>query len=179
MKKINNSGFAIVETIVVAVFVMGICSFLFANFLPLIADYERIEDYDNIEHVYKANEVRKLILREKTSLNALIKSSIVSNSGYLKWKEGDNSICNSLSIKNFCQKLFSNDYLGVDTIYITPFKLKNFKTTVKNDDSFSRSFKEYIEYLPSYDRYSSTFDSYYRLIIVYNDGNMANIEVIL
>lgn len=179
MKKINNSGFAIVETIVVAVFVMGICSFLFANFLPLIADYERIEDYDNVEHVYKTNEVRKLILREKNNLNNSIKSYIKSNSGYLEWKEGVNSICNSLSIKNFCQKLFSNDYLGVDTIYITPFKIGNFKAIVKNDDRFSRSFKEYIDYLPSYDRYSSTFDSYYRLIVIYKDGNMANIEVIL
>mgnify|MGYP006955121113 CR=1 FL=1 len=43
MKKIDNKGFVIVETIIVAVFIIGICTFLFANFIPLIGEYERVE----------------------------------------------------------------------------------------------------------------------------------------
>ena len=61
MKQIDNQGFLMVETIIVAVFVIGICTFLFTNFLPLIADYERVSDYDNVDTKYKAHEIRKML----------------------------------------------------------------------------------------------------------------------
>ena len=52
MKNIDNHGFVMVETIVVAVFIIGICTFLFANFLPLIGDYERVSQYDTVDSKY-------------------------------------------------------------------------------------------------------------------------------
>ena len=73
MKKINkidSRGFVIVETIVVAVFIIGICTFLFANFLPLIGDYERVSDYDGLDSKYKTHEIRKMLLREIANDNS-------------------------------------------------------------------------------------------------------------
>ena len=64
INKVDNKGFVIVETIIVAVFIIGICTFLFANFLPLIGDYERISNYDDLDSKYKTHEIRKMILRE-------------------------------------------------------------------------------------------------------------------
>lgn len=42
-KKIDNKGFMLAETLVVSIFVMSIFSFIYANILPLIAEYEKIK----------------------------------------------------------------------------------------------------------------------------------------
>ena len=188
MKKIDNRGFVMVETIIVAVFIIGICTFLFANFLPLIADYERISDYDTVEAKYKAHEIRKMILRDLSNNNDLeeLFISIPSDVGYSRYSNyttevsGEavikNSLCDNLSSVNYCNKLLSSSFLGVKDIFITSFKLGKIKSTIKNIAG-ERALKEYIDYLPSYSKYASRYDSYYRLIIVFNGGEMANIEV--
>lgn len=177
-----------VETIIVAVFIIGICTFLFANFLPLIADYERVSDYDSIESKYKAHEIRKMILRDLNNNNDLetLFTSISSEMGYNRYSnyttevDGEavikNSLCDNLTSTNYCNKLFSEYYLNVKDVFITSFKLGKIKSTIKNVTG-ERALKEYIDYLPSYSKYSSRYDDYYRLIIVFNNGEMANIEV--
>ena len=37
----NKKGFVLVETIVAAVFVLGLFSFIIANLLPLVGEYEK------------------------------------------------------------------------------------------------------------------------------------------
>lgn len=186
MKKIDTRGFVMVETIIVAVFVMGICAFLFANFIPLIGEYERVEKYDTMDKKYKTNEIRKMILRELDTDNEQLFTNVDTN-GYVRYsfKEEDNGeiktiyneLCNYLDSKNYCNTLLGSNYLNVSSIIITPFKLEGFKNLVKNSKDFSKAEKQYIDYLPSYKKYSSRYDSYYRLIVVYNDGDLSNIEV--
>ena len=77
----------------------------------------------------------------------------------------------------FCHTLLGNRFLDVKEIMITPFKLSNVKKSVKNDNNVSRALKEYIDYLPSYKKYSGDYDSYYRIIVVFNNGHIANVEV--
>ena len=168
MKKIDNQGFVMVETIVVAVFVIGICTFLFTNFLPLIADYERVSEYDNVDTKYKAHEIRKMLLREfdkDANLTSIFSSHISSNTGYYRYQNyseevGDevvvkNRLCSLLTSPNYCNKLLSTDYLNVKEIIVTPFKLSNFKGIVKDNQDFDRSLREYVEYLPDYSKYSN------------------------
>ena len=52
MKKMGNKGFALVETLIVATFVMGILTLIFTNYLPMMGKYERRERYDDIDSVY-------------------------------------------------------------------------------------------------------------------------------
>lgn len=190
MKKIDNQGFVMVETIVVAVFVIGICTFLFTNFLPLIADYERVSEYDNVDTKYKAHEIRKMLLREfdkDANLTSIFSSHISSNTGYYRYQNyseevGDevvvkNRLCSLLTSPNYCNKLLSTDYLNVKEIIVTPFKLSNFKGIVKDNQDFERSLREYVEYLPDYSKYSNRYDSYYRIIVAFNDERFSNIEV--
>ena len=51
MKKNNKNGFVLVETLIVVVFVAAIFSIMFLNFYPLIGEYERRENYDDVEGV--------------------------------------------------------------------------------------------------------------------------------
>lgn len=175
-----------VETIVVAVFVIGICTFLFTNFLPLIGDYEKVSNYDTMESKYKVNEIRKMILRDLDN-NAEIEkifTNISTETGYTRFTNyivGEeeiikNKLCDNLDSSNYCYKLLGQDYLNVKDVIITKFKLSKIKSSIK-DLSGDRALKEYIDYLPSYSKYSSRYDNYYRLIVTFNDGNMANIEV--
>ena len=177
-----------VETIIVAVFVIGICTFLFANFLPLIGDYERVSQYDTLESKYKNHEIRKMILRDLNSNNDLevLFTDISGTTVYNKYSNYEatlsdriiikNSLCDVLDSRNYCNKLLGKDHLDVKEIYITKFKLTDMKNSVKSLDG-QRALKEYIDYLPSYSKYSSRYNNYYRLIVIYNDGTMSNIEV--
>jgi len=195
MKKINSNGFVMVETIIVAVFVIGVCAFLFSNFLPLIGDYERVSQYDTLESKYKNHEIRKMLLREIKRDNSLVTSlfeTVNNTNKYNKYSSYESEISDRMVIKNelcdkigatysygthnYCNKLLGPDHLNVKEIYITKFKLTGMKTAVKSLDG-QRALKEYVEYLPSYSKYSSRYDNYYRLIVVYNDGTMSNIEV--
>jgi len=188
MKKIDTRGFVMVETIIVAVFVIGICTFLFANFLPLIGDYERVSNYDTVTSKYKVHEIRKMILRDlnKNADLEVLFTNIPSGEGYNKYSNYSvelsdrsiikNTLCDVLNSTNYCNKLLGENYLNVKEIYITSFKLSKMKSSVKALEG-NRALKEYIDYLPSYSKYSSRYDDYYRLIVVFNDGTMANIEV--
>ena len=58
MKKINNKGFALVETLIVSAFVIGIFSVMYANFYPMMGEYEKRENYDDISSIYNANLIK-------------------------------------------------------------------------------------------------------------------------
>lgn len=187
MKKINlvdnNGGFVIVETIIVSIFVIGICTFLFSNFLPLIGDYERISNYDDLDSKYKVHEIRKMILRDTLndySIGNIFTEVKTSNSKYFRYENDvtskNNKICDKLKSKKYCNLLLGKKFLDVKEIIITPFKLSEVKQSIKEDKNISRAVKEYIDYLPKYDKYSGK-DNYYRIVVVFNNGKLANVEV--
>ena len=59
---------------------------------------------------------------------------------------------------------------NVSKIYLTPYSTSVFKNYVKQDNvPFTRSFKEYIAYLPTYSKNTSKTPAtgYYRVIVEY------------
>ena len=64
MKKVNSKGFILAETLVVTVFVMIMFIFMYRNAVPLTAEYKRRENYDDVETVYAANEIKKLVMMD-------------------------------------------------------------------------------------------------------------------
>lgn len=170
----NKKGFVLVETIVTAVFVLGLFAFIIANILPLIGDYDRMRDYDSIESIYDAHMIRKMILKsdEARTVN-LVK--FPSGQNYYIFQGTD--ICLYLSNKNYCKKLLSRDYLDVKKIIVT-----NFNTSALKDkaSSFERATAEYIKYMPKYNNAPLQNYTYQRrLIIEFNDGRFVNIELLL
>ena len=173
MKKLNNKGFALVEVIIVAVFVTGISAFLFTNFLPLSAEYEKIADYDTVYLKYAAHQVKKMLLKEIMEDNDKAKLLEVGEEGYTLYKS--TALCNQLNNASYCHKLFSPNYLNIKSVIITGYRLVDIQQNVKSiDDSHLR---DYINYLPSYSKYEGNYLKYNRLIISFNDGTFANIEV--
>ena len=60
MKKINNKGFVLAETLVVTVFLMILFTMIYSNFYPLIGEYEKRENYDDVDGKYVAYWMKKL-----------------------------------------------------------------------------------------------------------------------
>ncbi|MBO5375691.1 MAG: hypothetical protein J6A52_02455 [Bacilli bacterium] len=173
----NNKGFVLVETIVTAVFVLGLFSFLITNILPLIGDFERMMDYDSIESKYDAHLIRKMILKDSNSCR--IENLItLSSREYYEFEGTD--LCLYLSNVNYCQKLLSSDFLDVKKIVLTKYDVSSLKN---KSDSFERALSEYIDYMPKYNNTSATHASQYfykrRLIVYFNDGRITNVELLL
>lgn len=170
----NKKGFVLVETIVTAVFVLGLFAFIIANILPLIGDYDRIRDYDSVQSIYDAHLIRKMILKsDATRTYNLV--NFPSGQDYYIFEGTD--ICYYLSNKNYCMKLLSRDYLDVRKIIITTFNTSSIKSKAS---TFDRGMAEYIKRMPKYNNAPLQSYSYQRRIIVeFNDGRFANVELLV
>lgn len=172
MKK-NNGGFLLAEAIVVGVFVLTLFTFLFVNVVPLVAKYESDEGYDTINGLYNANLIRTMILKDE-NYSDIIK---LGSAAYKRYDA--ETFCNLFDSKNYCKTLLNSSYLDVNYVYITWYRTEPIKNSAKNNSyAFERIERDYIEYLDGYKQPAgSTYDSYHRLIVYYNDGTFANIEI--
>ena len=173
-KVLNKKGFILVETLIVGVFIMGIFSLLYTNFFPLIGEYERYKDYDTVESTYIAHWGRMIALK---GLPESVYTT-ASTSGYL-----DITDCSLYTVsdgQNSCAAFKTMN--NISKIYLTSYATTNFKNFVKDNNSFSRSFREYISYLPTYSKNTSKTPAsgYYRVIIEYvsdDEYKYSNIEL--
>ena len=69
----NNKGFLLVETIVVATFLLTVLTILFLQFKNLIVSYNNSYNYNTVEGIYNLNTVRNYILAYESSENPLSK----------------------------------------------------------------------------------------------------------
>lgn len=67
MKKLKgNKGFALVETIICALFVAAIFTLLFTQLYPISGNFEATEYFDDIETKYIAHYLRQIITTDRT-----------------------------------------------------------------------------------------------------------------
>lgn len=129
MKKINSSGFVLAETLVVTVFLMVIFAMIYSNFLPLVGEYEKRENYDTVDGKYSVYWIKRMI--EDSSYNIpSTKSNAMSSEGYVRFECSDIvddeekrefciNIVNALQVEN-CNKK------GDDcNIFITRYRIRN------------------------------------------------------
>lgn len=174
MKKINKKGFALAETIVVGVFIIGLLTFLILNILPLVGDYERVDNYDDLDKKYDVHLIRKMIFMEEdnTVINEILS---LDTPGYTKYDI--TNFCAKFNNSSYCNVLLSEDYLNVKSIIITSYNTTNLKS---GSSEFNRGLKEYVRYIPTYDYMTSTYaryGKYKRIIVEFNDETFSNIEV--
>lgn len=162
----NNRGYMLVETLIVSVFIMSIFTLLYTNLLPLIGDYDRYKNYNTVEATYVAHWVRKLAL---DGLPDSIYDQAASV-GYVNVSDCNLYTKNQISIWCSGFKVTAN----IKQIYLTPYSTSLFKTFVKDNSSYTRSFQEYIQYLPTYRNNTSKTPAsgYYRVIVEYESNGI-------
>ena len=169
LKKINNKGFVMTETLVVAVFIMAIFAIMYNHYYPLIGEYEKREVYDDIDSKYAAFWVKRFIQHNSFTLTSTMIDEI-SNNSYTKIN--CNSNISDDYRKTMCNRLIKEfqimDAEGTPHIYMTKYNLVEFKNKVKADvnyDTFSGGLQDYVNYLPEYSKVPSLNDADYRIII--------------
>ena len=98
MKKINQRGFVLAETLVVAVFLMAIFTLIFTNFYPLIGEYEKRESYDDVDGKYAVYWLKRMIEDSSYQITGK-KADFFNNKGYIRFE------CTDITIDNEKQEM--------------------------------------------------------------------------
>lgn len=189
MKRIGKKGFMLLETLIVATFIMTIFSFIYKNGIPLIAEYTRRYHYDDINSVYAVHLMRNLLLSDG-NFSSLTAGILEGETTYRDitscdlWEKKD--VCNALKTQLNITNSPTNASLD-GKIYVTRYELSKLKQDIDNGLIFNgpndRGIKTYLTYLPKYT--TSKVTSGYRLVIVRNlvlseteEVRYASIEVV-
>ncbi len=194
MSNINKKGFVLVETLIVTVFVVTLFLLVYRVTVPSIGEYEQLDKYDDVDTIYYANLMKKVLLRygDFPKINQLlndpngkkyvdISDCNASDSVYLN-KEYCETMQNMIFQKNVNYK--SQEF----KILLTKYDLTEFKEYVSNHESDfdSGSLTNFIYYLDTvgneesfyYKIKDSNLIGKYRLFlirnIVYDDIQLQN-----
>ncbi len=191
----NKNGFVLAETLVVSVIVMGIFSLIYANYYPLIGEYERREVYDDIDSKYVAHWIRKMIIEKNGNATTLKNLNSCNGQCHILYAAyyhdvtvGEDIVREKEELVDETDSVFGDNssyiqnYIyaaDVRAILITPYKITTLKnnfqanTTITtaaqqaniNQYVFNRGFREYIQYLPQY-KTASVNGANYRVIVI-------------
>lgn len=186
MKKFDNKGFALVETLIVSVFVVSLFLIVFNNFYPLMSEYEKREVYDDVDGVYAAYWIKRLVEDSSYSLSELsnyvlgivkegglrIHSSVVPNTCYT-------FLPNDAKKRDICDKIAKAYNFGLYKVggqfyfYIVNYDISKFKDDLR-EKTYELSGKIYVDpeledYLSSLPDYSNpknnTYNANFRVIV--------------
>ena len=148
MKKLNNQGFVLVETLIVSVAIAAIFTSIYVNLIPVLGEYEKVESYDDLDTKYIAHWMRMLIIkRGNTNLYNNMEGVLrTANINYLKLTSNN---CNSFFTNpEECTRFFKE--FNVTQLYITKFNLQQFKKIARTDSAITNSpgFQNYVLSLP-------------------------------
>ena len=170
MKKIDNKGFLLVETLVVSTFVLGVLIILFLQFKTLLINYNHTYDYNTVEGIYNLNAVKTYLNENQNNANSLNSILISSEKPYLiVYDDGCNS---SLKLDNliYCNNMMKD--AGFKKVIYTKSEVSVLKRYIKNegkeDMDLNESLRDFIKRLD--DKKSKN-----RLIAEYKNKTFASI----
>ena len=169
MKKNSQSGFVLAETLVVTVFLMIIFSMIFRNFYPLIGEYEKRENYNDMDSLYSIYWIKKLVESPNYQINDDYRKNYFNNNKYVRFKCSD--IKNDENEQIFCiYMLKALEVSGCNSkgnnceIFITNYQIgslpsgggfKDFKEAVKSETLINKNEYSGTQYVDQcvYDKY--------------------------
>ncbi len=166
MKKLNNKGFLLVETIVVATFTLTVLIALFLQFKNLLVSYNSSYNYNTVEGIYNLKSVKNYIMQYQNSENPLNKQ--LKDKNYLVLYNGSCSSTLYLEGLTYCDDLMeAGSFKTVLFANSDPTQLKEY---LKNneDTNISEEMKNLIKRLDKVEHQN-------RLIAEYKDGTLATI----
>ena len=197
MSKLNKKGFALVETLVVSVFVATIFTIMYTNFFPMMGEYERREGYDDVDSVYKTYLIKMMLESVQYRSDALgnidtMKSAV--NSSSYKYRKifsanynSNSNIEGSIIMKNnevrsSCKNLVGNDTtisynycvslfteIKATNVYLTTYTITDLKKAVKSGSIDTSDIDSYTQdYIDTLAYYKNKNADYkYRIIVEY------------
>lgn len=158
MKKSNNKGFLLAETLVSTIFVAGVLIFIFVQFSNLLTNYDESYNYNKISDLYTLDSIANYIESDNEIYN-YIKLNVTESIYF------DMSDCSSFTDDSyiFCTKVM--EYCNINTLLVTTNDISKYDFS-----SFSESFKSFTKNI-----YNKSSEKY-RLIVLFNDSSFATIR---
>lgn len=165
MKKINNKGFMLTETLVVAAFVIATLVFLYTQFRTVNRSYSTSFKYNNAEELYALGNMSDYLKPNGISMVSSVATS--SSDRYL-----DITSCsdNFLSETSYCNALINT--LGIKQVIVAEENLDALKSAMKSNERLSEEMKDFISVI----KYNKTGTGY-RIIAEFTNGTFATITI--
>ena len=135
-------------------------SIMYNNLYPLMGEYEKRENYDDIDSKYAVYWIKRMV----QSANYKLDTTAITNYKYVKFN------CNNFSDetdKNICQSTLESMNAKAEDIYIITYNTTDFKSAIKNSTILDTRFKDYVNYLPNY-KVESLNKAEYRIIMKFH-----------
>jgi len=168
MKKLNNKGFLLVETIVVATFTLTVLIVLFLQFKNLLVSYNNSYNYNTVEGIYDLKNVKKYISQYENKENPLTKQLSTASKPYLVFYNGSCNADLGIGGSDFCEEIMKQG--NFKTVLFAHSDATDLKNHLKNneDSNISENMKILIKSLKKVENQN-------RLIAEFNDGTLATI----
>jgi len=156
MKKMNNKGFMLAETLVVATFLVTTLLFIYVQFNNVTNSYDTSFRYNTVNGLYATKNIVDFVKSDgldnlKTSINANGYYIDITNCSTAYFEEAD-----------YCQILF--DTLKVKTVLFTKENLTELKN---NTLGLTQTMIDFINYID----YDTVND--YRIIVEFEDNTLS------
>ena len=161
MKKMNNKGFMLSETLIVATFLVTTLLFIYVQFNKITKNYDTSFKYNTVNGLYATNNIINYI--KKDGISNLKKELSQEGIEYV-----DMTSCSTdyFSEVNYCSVLIDN--LNIKTVIFTNENLTKLKNTETSLDQTIIDFINYINF--------KQVDGY-RVIIEFNDKSLASLKI--
>ncbi len=164
MKKNNNLGFMLTETLIVSSFISIVLIYLFVNFRKTYQYYDHSFTFNTVNGLYATSQIKKYLL--DYDYEHKIKSKLTLNKQYLELSECPEELFDN---PDYCKELF--DVLEIKGVYFTYNDISNLAPVMKSADVDSKilTFLDYINYQPS--------EVGHRLIVLFNNETVATLKI--
>lgn len=164
MKKNDNQGFVLAETLIVATVVLAALVFVYSQFRTVNQSYNRTFRYNTVEGLYATDNIRTYLLNDGMDVLKLLFNN--DSSRYV-----DITSCPSVYMmnSNYCKELLK--VLDVKHVFLTKAKIEKVKSLVNGNNSFSEEMKLFVNYT------SDVHSSGYRLWVEFNNGTFATLHI--
>jgi hypothetical protein len=191
MKKFNNKGQVLIETLVTSVMIVGVLVYVFIQLRSVASNYNKTSHYNSVNALYAADSFRAFLFKDNfygadgtgTTSGLLYYYRNKSNSAtdhYLDLSDccgggkcdsttGDDST-NGIINTGYCQSLLSD--LKIKQVIMTMENTSTLISSVDNVSILDDGFKTFIKY----QKYDSE-DGVYRIFIETTDGDFASVKL--
>lgn len=159
MKKMNNRGFMLTETLIVATFLVTTLLFLYIQFNKVTKTYEDSFKYNTVNGLYATNNILDYL--QKEGMGKLAEK--LNGQTYVDFTSCSKDF---FFEQSYCQVLLES--LKVEKALFTKADLTNIKASHKGLDQDMVSFIDYLK---------DTSSLKYRLLVKFKDGTFASINV--
>lgn len=170
MKKMNNKGFLLLETLVVTTFTVAVLTYLYIQYVSLKKNYNKSFSYNTVPGLLHAKAI-DTFFNDSTFYTNIIFDLTTGSNKYIEL--ASNNICNTSyfsSKQTLCNNLIND--AKVKTIIITKTDLSQTINVLKTNNPYSNDLLKYIKSIKI-----PVENAKYVLVFEYSDKTFANILI--